>query len=589
MKDTVLIHDPSLGRWLAFENPSRILHTSDPAEVLPLLRKVEAAVNGQKLYAAGFVSYEAAPAFDPALTVRADHSGFPLLWFGLYQKPHSWNLRMPAMRSTGDQPQWTPSLTREEYSQVMSRIRQYLFNGETYQVNYTFRLTSPFRQDPFPLFENLVQAQGAHYSAFIDIGHFALCSASPELFFRLNGNHLESRPMKGTTTRGLTALEDRCRAQTLRDSPKNQAENVMIVDMVRNDMGRVAEKGQVTVDELFKVERYPTVWQMISTVSARTQASLCDIFSALFPCASITGAPKPRTMTLITREETTPRRIYTGTIGYMAPGRQAQFNVAIRTVLIDKPSGMAEYGVGGGIVWDSVSGDEYDECWAKAKVLSESTAEFKLLETLLWTPTDGIFLLERHLKRLEESSEYFGFAPCMETIRSKLAEVKLTQNSRLRLLVSRSGNITLESAPFDVATATRPARVRLAKKPLDISNRFLYHKTTCRQAYEAAWRDTPDCDDVIFWNPAGELTESTIANLVVDIGGELLTPPVTCGLLAGTFRAELLEQGAIKETVIRLSDLPRIRKFFLINSLRKWREAVISRQDLNDFPLITAY
>lgn len=576
MKDTVLIHDPSLGRWLAFENPSGILHTSNPAEVLPLLREVEAAVNGQKLYAAGFVSYEAAPAFDHALTVRPDHSGFPLLWFGLYQEPHTWNPRNPAPLSPQAPLQWTPSLTREEYSQVMSRIRQYLFNGETYQVNYTFRLTSPFRQDPGPLFENLVQAQGAHYSAFIDTGNFALCSASPELFFRLKGDHLESRPMKGTTTRGLTVLEDRSRAQTLRDSPKNQAENVMIVDMVRNDMGRIAEKGQVKVDELFKVERYPTVWQMISTVSARTQASLCDIFSALFPCASITGAPKHRTMTLITREETSPRRIYTGTIGYMAPGRQAQFNVAIRTVLIDKISGMAEYGVGGGIVWDSVCGDEYDECWAKAKVLSESTTEFQLLETLLWTPAEGIFLLERHLKRLEESAEYFGFDISIATVRSKLADVQLTQNARLRLLVSRSGEITLESVPFDMATATRPARIRLAQKPLDISDRFLYHKTTCRQAYEAARQNVTDCDDVLLWNQAGELTESTIANLVVDIGGEFLTPPVTCGLLAGTFRAELLEQGVIKEAVISLSDLPRIRKFFLINSLRKWREAVIS-------------
>ena len=576
MKDTVLIHDPSLGHWLAFENPSRILHTSNPAEVLPLLREVEAAVNGQKLYAAGFVSYEAAPAFDHALTVRPDHSGFPLLWFGLYQKPHTWNPRSPAPLSPQAPLQWTPSLTREEYSQVMSRIRQYLFNGETYQVNYTFRLTSPFRQDPGTLFENLVQAQGAHYSAFIDTGNFAICSASPELFFRLKGDHLESRPMKGTTTRGLTVLEDRSRAQTLRDSPKNQAENVMIVDMVRNDMGRIAEKGQVKVDELFKVERYPTVWQMISTVSARTQASLCDIFSALFPCASITGAPKHRTMTLITREETSPRRIYTGTIGYMAPGRQTQFNVAIRTVLIDKISGMAEYGVGGGIVWDSVSGDEYDECWAKAKVLSESTTEFQLLETLLWTPAGGIFLLERHLKRLEESAEYFGFDISMATVRSKLADVQLTQNSRLRLLVSRSGDITLESVPFDMATATRPARIRLAQKPLDISDRFLYHKTTCRQAYEAARQNVTDCDDVLLWNQAGELTESTIANLVVDIGGEFLTPPVTCGLLAGTFRAELLEQGVIKEAVVHLSDLPRIRKFFLINSLRKWREAVSS-------------
>jgi para-aminobenzoate synthetase/4-amino-4-deoxychorismate lyase len=617
VNDAVLIHDPALGRWLAFERPLRILTTSRPEEVLPLLREVEEAVNGEKLYAAGFLSYEAAPAFDPALTVRPDPSGFPLLWFGLYHEPASWNPRDPVPLSSDPPLHWTPSLSRDDYDQVIARIRNYLYSGETYQVNYTFRLTTPFRQEPLPLFETLVQAQGAHYSAFIDTADFAICSASPELFFRLNGTQLESRPMKGTVKRGVTTREDQANAQGLRDSPKNQSENVMIVDMVRNDMGRVAEKGQVRVDQLFKVERYPTVWQMVSTVSARTRASLCDIFSALFPCASITGAPKPRTMALITREEQTPRRIYTGTIGYMAPDRQAQFNVAIRTVLIDKTQGVAEYGVGGGIVWDSVSGDEYDECGTKAKVLCDPPVTFQLLETLLWTPGEGIFLKDRHLARLEDSANYFGFTLSMSTLRSQLDALTLAgpassllkntnpfqdgsagtprptetceisqgrakppaepevfrQAFRIRLLVSRSGTVTLESSPFEPAPTTRPVPLRLARHPVDITDRFLYHKTTCRQVYEAAREGVPDGDEVLLWNAAGELTESTIANLVVELDGERLTPPVSCGLLAGTFRAELLAQGAIKEAVIRLSDLPRIRAFHLINSLRKWREA----------------
>jgi para-aminobenzoate synthetase/4-amino-4-deoxychorismate lyase len=573
----VLIHDPSRGCWLAFNNPCRIYSTSNPAEVLPLLREIEAAVNEHKLHAAGFISYEAAPAFDSALTVRHDPSGFPLLWFGLYQEPTPWHPSAPAPRSTETPPQWTPSISRDDYTKILGRIRQYLFNGETYQVNYTFRLTSPFNQNPLTLFENLVHAQGAHYSAFIDIGNFTICSASPELFFRLDGSHLESRPMKGTMKRGVTPQEDLLNAQILKNSPKDQSENVMIVDMIRNDMGRVSEKGQVTVEQLFKVERYPTVWQMTSTVSASTQASLCEIFTALFPCASITGAPKPRTMALIAREETAPRRIYTGTIGYLAPDRQAQFNVAIRTVLIDKTRHVAEYGVGGGIVWDSVSANEYEECWTKAKVLTESTEEFQLLETLLWTPDKGIFLLERHLKRIEESAEYFGFAICRGKIQNELLALKLDGAHRIRILVSRSGVLTLESYPFDPAAAKTPVRVRLAQKPIDISNRFLYHKTTCRRAYEDAQTSLDDCDDVLLWNPAGELTESTIANLVVECDGELLTPPVSCGLLAGTFRAELLLRGEIKEAVIHLADLPRVRKVFLINSLRKWREAIIVR------------
>ena len=597
MNKAVLIHEPALGRWLAFENPLRILSTSTLSEVLPLLHEIETAVNEQKLYAAGFVSYEAAPAFDPALTVRQDPSGFPLLWFGLYQKPTEWtpgglteNKHSDQDGSAGTCPQcysvagaapcptkiqnaWTPSLTREEYAEVMSRLHQYLYDGETYQVNHTFRLTRPFASDPLPLFETLVQAQGAHYSAFVEFEQFAICSASPELFFRLKGTHLESRPMKGTMPRGLTTDEDRLNAQMLRDSPKNQAENVMIVDMVRNDMGRVAGKGQVVVDELFKVERYPTVWQMISTVSARTSASLCEIFSALFPCASITGAPKPRTMSLIAREETSPRRIYTGTIGYMAPDRQAQFNVAIRTVLIDKTTQVAEYGVGAGIVWDSVSGDEYNECLVKTQVLNETPAEFQLLETLLWEPGTGVFLLERHLNRLEESGEYFGFAIDREKICRQLNGLNLTQPSRIRLLVSRAGDLTLEAARFDPVAAAQPARVRLAKQPIDCADRFLYHKTTRRQVYENAKASVQDCDDVLLWNVAGELTESTIANLVVELDGALLTPPVACGLLAGTFRAELLARGEIREGIIRVADLPRIRTIYLINSLRKWRAA----------------
>lgn len=575
MKDTILIHDPVTARWLAFANPLRVISTSTIQEVPILLREIEAAVNGEGLHAAGFISYEAAPGFDPALTVREDPSGFPLLWFGLYREPGTWVPGSAVPPPFAPPLQWTPSLGRDDYARVMARLHQCLFEGESYQVNYTFRLASPFIHEPLALFETLVRAQGGHYAAFLDIGDFAICSASPELFFRLDGTRLESRPMKGTMKRGLTNQEDRALGEALRTSSKNQAENVMIVDMIRNDMGRVADKGQVKVEALFQVERYPTVWQMVSTVSARTQAPIAEIFSALFPCASITGAPKPRTMSIITREEQTPRRIYTGTLGYLAPARQAQFNVAIRTVLIDKRTQMAEYGVGGGIVWDSVSAEEYDECLTKARILSESSPEFQLLETLLWTPEEGVFLQERHLQRLADSAEYFGFTLPLETIRHQLMAVSLAQPSRIRLLVARHGRISLDITPFAPPTAIHPARVKLAPEPVDSSDRFLYHKTTWRHVYETAKASHTDCDDVLLWNDAGELTESTIANIVVELDGKLLTPPVACGLLPGTFRAELLAQGKIKESVIRLEALPRIKTLFLINSLRKWREATL--------------
>ncbi len=581
MTHPIVIHDPEAGHWLTFENPVRIISASSLAEILPALREIETEVNQNGLFAAGFLSYEAAPAFDSALKVRPDDSGFPLLWFGLYHAPQSTlatEAAHPGLHSLGDGgTSWLPTITREEYETTVARLRQYLFTGDTYQVNYTFRLRGPCPASPETLFHNLVQAQGPHYSAFVDTGNFVLCSASPELFFRLEGDRLESRPMKGTEKRGLTPEDDRNQAKRLQDSEKNRAENIMIVDMIRNDMGRIAISGSVVPERLFEIERYPTVWQMVSTVTSQTRAALSDIFTALFPCASITGAPKPRTMDIIAREETTPRRIYTGTIGYLAPGRRAQFNIAIRTVLVDRPAGTAEYGVGGGIVWDSETGNEYEECWLKAKVLTDSPPVFDLLETLLWTPADGIFILARHLHRLAESAEYFDIPLSIPDLRSLLNAEGLmgTVPLRIRLRVARDGKITLESTPLDLRNASSPVRVRLAAKPVDPGDRFLYHKTTHRAVYEQAKAGVEDCDDVLLWNPAGELTESTIANIVVERNGELLTPPVRCGLLPGTYRAELLEQGNIREAILPVSELSPSDKIHLINSVRKWREAIL--------------
>ncbi len=590
MNYPVVIHDASRQLWLTFGNPAGLVTALTIGEVIPALREVEEAVNSKNLYAAGFLSYEAAPAFDTALKVRTDPSGFPLLWFGLYPAPvESAHLPAPlhvqpgmSLTASESPPQsWVPSITREHYNAALTRLRQYLYDGDTYQVNYTFRLTKPFGGDPWPLFQDLVLAQGAHYSAYVDTGPFALCSASPELFFRLDGTHLESRPMKGTAGRGLTIDEDRAQAQTLRDSAKNRAENVMIVDMIRNDIGRVAIPGSVVPHHLFDVERYPTLWQMVSTVSAQTHASLTDIMTALFPCASITGAPKPRTMDIIAREETTPRRIYTGTIGYIAPGRRAQFNVAIRTVLVDRTAGLAEYGTGGGIIWDSESGAEYEECRIKAAILTERQPVFQLLETLLWNSGSGFFLLERHLDRMAGSAEYFEFPYSQREVINRLESAVSDYfkqhpgpgDLRIRLLLARDGSITVEPLPFDPIPPGRKATVRLAASPVDDTHRFLYHKTTHRMVYEQARAACPGCDDVLLWNKKGELTESTIANIVVELDGRRVTPPVSCGLLPGTFRAECLARGEIEEAVIRIEDLHRGTRLWLINSVRQWREA----------------
>ena len=284
------------------------------------------------------------------------------------------------------------------------------------------RMHASIERDPFYLFLQLTDAQQSSYGAYLNTGRYAICSASPELFFELDGDRLRSRPMKGTASRGQTLAADRIQAERLHHSVKNRAENVMIVDMVRNDMARVAEIGSVRVLRLFEIERYPTVLQMTSTVECRTRASLPEIFTALFPCASVTGAPKIRTMQIIRDLEPGPRGVYTGAIGFVAPGRRARFNVAIRTVVVDTVAGEAEYGTGSGIVWESDSAEEYQECRLKARILTVMPRAFDLLESLLWTPESGCFLLERHLDRLRDSAEYFDFPFDERKIRTQLGE-----------------------------------------------------------------------------------------------------------------------------------------------------------------------
>lgn len=582
MMNEAVIQDITAKQWLHFHEPLEVIRADCIEDVAYGLRLVQTMTQNQGFYAAGFISYEAAPAFDPALRVRP--SAFPLLWFGIYSKP---DMLQTLPSSSGSAPpslyNWIPAVSQTTYNEVIAQIKEHIANGETYQVNYTFHLHAPFTDDAWPFFLELVQAQQQCYAAYIDTGRFAVCSASPELFFHLNGSRLTSCPMKGTAARGLTLSEDEANGERLHRSVKNRAENVMIVDMVRNDMGRIAVPGSVEVSSLFNVERYPTLWQMTSTVAATTYASLCDIMAALFPCASITGAPKPQTMQIISRLETEPRRIYTGCIGFIAPSRKAQFNVAIRTALIDRDSGQAEYGVGGGIVWDSASGDELRECYIKARVLTKRRPDFSLLETILWTPEDGYFLLDYHLRRLRDSIAYFDFPADIDLIRGKimgLASFLADKAHKVRLLVSRDGAIACEATLLAGNAGSRPVRLRLSPTPVDSAEPLLYHKTTCRQIYEAALSACPGYDDILFWNERGEVTETSVANIVIRIDGELVTPPVRCGLLPGTFRSWLIDQKKVQEKVIRVEDLEQSSAIYLVNSVRKWRKAYLDTDGL---------
>ena len=546
---TVVIRDAAKKRWLYFHDPERVFYIHRIDEILPALSEIEKEISENGHFAAGWIAYEAAPAFDDAMAVQQNDS-FPLLWFGVYTKPEEIAFtNSDAQQNTFPQ-SWKPSISRNEYRDAIRKIKQYLENGDTYQVNLSFRLRGSFREDPWMYFKNLVHLQDTDYAGYIHTENWSICSFSPELFFRLDGTELVSRPMKGTMSRGLTQTEDLKKAEALRQSEKNRAENVMIVDMVRNDMGRIAETGTVCVDDLFTIEKYSTLWQMTSTVKAKTNASPSGIFKALFPPASITGAPKIRTMEIIEELENSPRRIYTGSIGWMGPNRQAQFNVAIRTVLIDENKQEAEYGTGGGIVWDSVEQMEFEECRIKTAILIRKIPEFSLLESILWMPGEGYFLLAYHLKRLKDSADYFSFDLDCDKILKRLNRFAQTLSPiphKVRLLIDREGTLSLKAGPLNDSRYRSGKRIGIAKAPVDISDPFLYHKTTHRQVYEQALSANPEFEDVILCNEKGEITESCFANVVVELNNELWTPPVRCGLLAGTYRATLLGKGEIKE------------------------------------------
>jgi para-aminobenzoate synthetase/4-amino-4-deoxychorismate lyase len=345
----------------------------------------------------------------------------------------------------------------------------------------------------------------------------------------------------------------------------------MIVDMIRNDLGRVAIPGTVRVPRRFTVEPYPTVWQMTSEVESRTHAGLADLLAALFPCASITGAPKIRTMELIAALESSPRGVYTGAIGHAAPGRRAQFSVAIRTVAVDHAAAAAEYGTGGGIVWDSRAGGEYAEALAKARILAAPPADLRLLETILWRPARGFFLLRGHLRRLAASARLLGFSCDAAAVRRSLAAAVAGADAplRVRLLIPRAGPPVVETAPAPPPPG-RPWRVALAAQPIDPDLALLRHKTTCRGIYDDARAGWPGLDDVLLWNTRGELTETTVANIALRIKGRWFTPPLASGLLPGVYRDRLLRTGRIAERVLTRDDLRTAEGIALFNSLRGW-------------------
>ena len=574
---------PGSEKSFVFSDPVDEIVATTAEEVAPALGRLD-RLSDAGLWLAGFVSYDAAPGIDPGLRVPGNGAGgLPLVWFGAFERRvNAGPLPSGPPAGSPDRVAWAADVGVDEYEAAIRSIRDAIAAGDTYQVNYTFRLRSAFDGDPLALYAAMARAQSAGYCAYLDVGSHQVVSASPERFFSLDGSQIRVKPMKGTIRRGRWPSEDLELAARLQASDKDRAENLMIVDLLRNDLGRIARFGSVRADRLLDLERYDTVWQLTSEISAELvpESGVADVFGALFPSGSVTGAPKRRTMEIIRALEPSARGIYCGAIGYVAPHRRrAVFNVAIRTAVVDGKTGRVEYGVGGGITWDSTPSGEYDEAMAKADVLRMRARPPGLFETLRWEPGAGYRLIERHLARLEASAGYFGYPWNRASVDQALDAATAGRGSAavVRLTLSASGAVTVDMrpAPGPFGTPGNPGEgvtVALADERVDSNDILLFHKTTVRDGYERRAAARPDVDDVLLVNERGEVTESTIANVAVDTGTGWVTPPLDSGCLPGTYRAELIESGVLREAVVDIGAVTD-RPIALLNSVRGWRPA----------------
>ena len=571
------------GRSLLYSNPELIVAAYAPEEVASALDRVQAGL-ARGLHAAGFFAYELGYCLEPKLRTlfSADHR-VPLFWLGLFQAPQALDdsgtrAWLDSHGGTGQATisGLTLSWTREDYDRAFARVKDYIAAGDVYQINLTLKYGFSFQGDPVALYSALRGKQRVAHGALVRTGDLDVLSLSPELFFRREGKHISARPMKGTAPRGRTPREDSRIKTWLAVDEKQRAENLMIVDLLRNDLGRVAKIGSVEVTDLFTVETYRSVHQMTSGISAELRSDMGpkDMLHALFPCGSVTGAPKVRAMEIIRELEGAPRGVYTGAIGHIAPSGDAEFNVAIRTVVLTGAQG--EMGIGSGIVADSKAGTEFDECLLKAHFLTKFDAPFELIETLRLERGRGFHLLERHLARLQSSAAHFGYPFSREAVLAALnAEAARIEApvAMVRLLLAEDGAITVTSSAITLPTKDTVWRFVISDRRLDEKDPFFYHKTTRRAFYEREMerqKALTGCDEVVFLNSKGELTEGTRTTLFVELDGRLFTPALACGLLPGTLREELLDlpRAAASEAVLSPQELLAADRIYLGNSVR---------------------
>ncbi|ODT80708.1 MAG: aminodeoxychorismate synthase, component I [Pelagibacterium sp. SCN 64-44] len=574
---TVLLHDNLAldGRNLLFTEPREILVAHDAASARAALARLQAA-GREGLWAAGYLSYELGLLFEERLhKLLPARSDAPLLWLGLYDAARPLGRdavdAMLAGAGAGRAENFALRLDPAAYRQAFDRVKALIEAGDCYQVNLTLKARFRLDGDPLGLYRVLAQSQKVAYGAYINAGDHHVLSRSPELFVAGTGDLLDVRPMKGTLKRGRSLAEDAAGRLALAADAKNRAENLMIVDLLRNDLGRIARTGTVEVTDLYTVETYPSLHAMTSGIRARKRPGLdiVDVLENLFPCGSITGAPKVRAMEIIHAVETGPRGLYTGAIGYVAPNGDFAFNVAIRTAVIDG-QGNGEIGIGGGIVADSDAEAEYQEALLKLKFLADPAPPVTLIETLKWSPGEGFVLLDRHLDRLLDSAAYFALPVTRAAAAAYLSQSarSWTAPMRVRLTLSEAG-LDLTAVPLPPT----PARFRFAIAPeaLDSTSVWLAHKTTNRAFYDLPRQRAHDergLDELLFRNERNELTEGSFTNLFVERDGRLLTPALASGILPGTLRGELLATGRAAEQVLTLADLASADAIFLGNSVR---------------------
>jgi para-aminobenzoate synthetase / 4-amino-4-deoxychorismate lyase len=552
-----------------FANPSREIQAEGPAEVLPALRAAEAAAEAGS-WVAGFVSYQAAPGLDQRLKVPgAGRERLPLIWFGVFDQPAPAALATHGHFSLG---RWRAAMSREDHAAKVGIIRDEISAGQTYQVNLTFPMVGDFEGEPESLLGALTRTQPDSHAALIDLGSSQILSVSPELFLKRAGTTLTTKPMKGTARRGRWPSEDQLIRDRLIASEKERAGNVMIVDMLRNDMGKVAMTGSVEVSELFGAERHPTVWQLTSTVESEIEdgVELADLFRAVFPSGSVTGAPKESTMEIIARLEGVPREAYCGAIGYIEPGgRRFEFSVAIRTGILS--GSRFTYHVGGGITYDSVAEAEYEECLWKALVVTQHLPVPSLIETMRYDPDAGIPLLPRHVRRLAASASYWGIDLDLVALGEALSGIEGPNGAKIRVLLGPDGRIEVSSEPLP--TWDEPVSILVSDVRVDAADPYWYHKVADRSRYPVS----DDQTEMLMTNLDGEVTETNRSNLLAHVGGRWMTPPLGSGCLPGVARSEAMESMDIVERPMTIHDLMSADELAVTNAVRGWRKAVLIR------------